>query len=152
MDYTHQQPPYDGTGSPNLQQGAPPPQPQVGTTGRGRGRRAYAAQQYDFNAASPAGPVMQTYDQQQPQPGYVAPYGQQQVPAQPVSPTVPYGQPLPQGYQDGQQFYQQPLYPQQPSYQGQQPNVGGITNQFASMHVSTVSSSSFFTHSSLQIL
>jgi len=149
MDYTHQQPPYESAGSPNLQQGMPPPQTQAGTTGRGRGRRAYAAQQYDFNATSPAAPLIPTYDQQQPQPGYAVPYAQQPVQAQPVSPTVQYGQPAQPGYQDGQQFYQQPLYPQQPPYQGQQPNVGVLGNQFSNMHVSTVSSSRCFAHRSL---
>ena len=127
-------PPDRGTaGTPPVQQPAAP---------RGRGRRQYAAQQYDFSAPAPA-----QYDQsaqpaqypaqvyQQGQPTAAVPpaqYGQYPAPSQPG-----YPQPQP-GYQYGQE-YQQPNPNMQPQgYQGQ-PGVGGITNQFQNMHVSQVS-------------
>lgn len=142
-----QYPPDHGTAA------SPPIQPQQPTAPRGRGRRAYAAQQYDFNAPAPAvydqsaqqaQYPAQAYQQQQGQPA-AAPaaqgqYGQYPVPAQP-------GYPQP-GYQYGQE-YQQPSPSLQPQgFQGQA-GVGGITNQFQNMHVSQVSLIIYCTYNSL---
>jgi len=111
-------------------------QPATRTT-RGRGRRAYAAQQYDFNA--PAMPP--AYDQQQ----YQYPPGQaypQQQPADASSPP-PYVQQqgYPQQHQYGQDYKAaggspQAAYLQQP-YPGQ-PGVAGMTQQFQQMNMSQV--------------
>jgi hypothetical protein len=117
-------------------------QPGTGTT-RGRGRRAYAAQQYDFNAPA----VPPAFDQQQqysyPPAGQAFAQQQQQQPAA-TSPQSQYPQQAqqayPQQYQYGPEYgtaagsptagYQQP-------YPGQ-PGVGGMTQQFGQMHVSQV--------------
>src|SRR5436305_10981681 len=99
MEYTNY-PPQETATSPVNQ----PVQPQQGQphAARGRGRRAYAAQQYDFNSPQLA-PV---YDQQ---PQYPAGQGFQQPAPQPVGgPTQPqYGQPQTypqQSYQYGQEY------------------------------------------------
>jgi len=141
QNYMQQQP--GPTMSPGLQQqqpgqqpGAPQQQPQT----RAKGRRQYAAQQYDFNA--PAAPSM--FDQQQQ-------FGQQQYPPQqnayqqygqpapvgvpPAQPGQPQGYPQQPGYAYGQEYQQTP--PQYAGYQTQ-PGVGGITNQMQGMHIGQV--------------
>jgi hypothetical protein len=113
------------------------PQQQHPAASKGRGRRQYAAQQYDFNAPAAAPPM---YEQQQP---YLQQQAYQQ--SQPIQ-QAQYGQPqtYPQqgGYQYGQE-YQAPspnAYPQgyPPSYQQGQPNVAAMTNSFQHMQVAQV--------------
>jgi len=136
LEMDHQYPPQD----PNVAGNPMAKQPTTGAT-RGRGRRAYAAQQYDFNA--PGMPA--AYDQQQYQypsgQGYPQAYPQQQ-PADASSPP-PYlqQQGYPQQHQYGQDYKAaggspQTAYPQQP-YPGQ-PGVAGMTQQFQQMHVAQV--------------
>lgn len=101
---------------------------------RGRARRQYAAQQYDFNA--PAAPSMynQQYDAPQyPQQGYQA--GPAAMPA--AQPGQPQGYAQP-GYQYGQE-YQQPMSPNMYQDGHQRPaGVAGMTSQFQNMQVSQV--------------
>jgi len=115
------------------------PQQQHPAASRGRGRRQYAAQQYDFNA--PAAVPM--YEQQQPYPQQQA-YQQSHPIA--AAQQAQYGQPqtYPQqgGYQYGQEYqahspnaYPQ-TYPQ--GYQQGQPNVAAMTNSFQHMQVAQV--------------
>lgn len=108
-----------------------PPQQQT-TASRGRGRRQYAAQQYDFNVPT-APPV---YDQQS---QYPLQQSQTQPPAQ-------YGQPpdhtQQQGYHYGQEYQQTSPHLYQQGFQGQT-GVSGMTNQFQQMHVSQVCPRSF---------
>ena len=122
------------------QQANPPQQQQQSGSSRGRGRRAYAAQQYDFNA-----PVAGSMYTQQPPQTYPPPAYSQAAPA--VGPVQSqagqpqgYGHPQaypPPGYQYGQDYkapdpnmYQQP-------YPGQT-DVAGVTNQMQHLHVSQV--------------
>jgi len=134
MDYNYHNPQDPSQEQPN------PPQQQQPTASRGRGRRAYAAQQYDFNVPSAGSMYNQQPQQPYPAPGYspAAPaavpvqsqQGQPQVYGQPQT----YAQP---GYQYGQE-YQAPspnMY-QQP-YPGQA-GVAGVTNQMQHLHVSQV--------------
>jgi len=134
---------YPTAQDPSQQQQQPmqPQQQPQSTAPRGRGRRAYAAQQYDFNVPAASGPM---YSQAQvPQPsGFQAggvPVGAVPVQSQAGQPQV-YGQPqaYPQpGYQYGQE-YQAPspnMYQQQ--YPGQA-GVAGVTNQMQHLHVSQV--------------
>lgn len=99
---------------------------------RGRARRQYAAQQYDFNA--PAGPSL--YNQQQDVQQYPA-QGYQAGPAAmaPMQPGQPQTYPQP-GYQYGQEHQQ----PSPNMYQdGQRAGgVAGMTSQFQNMQVSQV--------------
>lgn len=138
MEYNY--PGQAGAISPNQQQAIPGQQQQPAAP-RGRGRRAYAAQQYDFNA--PAAAPM--YEQQ---PQYPPNQAYHQGQASIATSQPPYGQPqtYPQqgGYQYGQE-YQAPgpnVYQQQQGYQqGYQqgpPNVAGMTSQFQNMQVAQV--------------
>jgi hypothetical protein len=116
--------------SPNQPLSQPEQAPQQGTT-RGRGRRQYAAQQYDFSNPAPA-----VYDQQ---PQYPA---QGYPPAQPAPPVsqASYGQPqaYPQpGYQYGQEYQQPSPNMYQQGYQGQT-GVNGVTKQFQNLQVTQV--------------
>lgn len=100
---------------------------------RGRARRQYAAQQYDFNA--PAGPSM--YNQQQDAQQYPV-QGYQAGPA--TTAPVQLGQPqtYPQpGYQYGQE-YQQPTSPNMYPDGQRAAGVTGMTSQFQNMQVSQV--------------
>jgi hypothetical protein len=116
----HDNPMQNTTASPNLQS-QPQQQP---AASRGRGRRQYAAQQYDFNA--PAASSMYDQPPQYATPGY---FQQGQQPPVPSMAQPQYGQefpgPAPNAYA--------------PGYQGQ-PSVVGMTNQFQQMHVSQVES------------
>jgi len=113
---------------------------------RAKGRRQYAAQQYDFNAPAASSVYdQQLYSQQQyPQQQN---FYQQQPPAQlppggVVPPTQPGQSPQPypqQGYGQYGQEYPQAASPQYGGgYPQQQPNVGGITNSMQNMHLSQV--------------
>jgi hypothetical protein len=134
---------YPTAQDPSQEQPNPPhQQQQQQTASRGRGRRAYAAQQYDFNVPSAGSMYNQQPQQPYPAPGYPAAapaavgvqsqqQGQPQVYGQPQT----YAQP---GYQYGQD-YQAPspnMY-QQP-YPGQVGGVAGVTNQMQHLHVSQV--------------
>ena len=104
-------------------------QQQAAAAPRGRGRRQYAAQQYDFNAPAPDAIFAQ---QQHPQ--QFAPPGFQQ--GQIIPPQ--YGQPqqAQTGVQYGQEYQQ--LGPNMYQHGEQQVNVGGIANQFQQMQVTQV--------------
>jgi len=102
---------------------------QAAAAPRGRARRQYAAQQYDFNApAAPApAPYGQQYDAQQ----YSAQgYAAGPAAMAPVQPGQPQGYPQP-GPQYGQE-YQQPSFDQRPA------GVASMTSQFQNMQVSQV--------------
>ena len=128
--------PVQDTKSPNPQSIQQQQQP---ASARGRGRRQYAAQQYDFNvpAAAPMYEQPPPYPQQQ---------GYQQSQPIPAGPQAQYGQPqtYPQqgGYQYGQEYQAPgsnaypPGYPQ--GYQQGQPNVAAMTNSFQHMQVAQV--------------
>jgi len=122
------------------QQGPNQPQQQQPTVSRGRGRRAYAAQQYDFNVPSAGSMYNQQPQQPYPSPGYptatpaAVPAQSQQGQTQAYGQPQTYAQP---GYQYGQE-YQAPspnMY-QQP-YPGQA-GVAGVTNQMQHLHVTQV--------------
>ena len=106
--------------------------PQAGAAAsRPRGRRQYAAQQYDFNAPAPPG-----NDQQA---AYYGQAYQQQLPPSGAGVAQPqYDQPPQQGHAYGQE-YQQPGFQQ--DYNAPYPGQSGVpsmTNQFQKMHVSQV--------------
>ena len=105
------------------------------TTPRVRGRRQYAAQQYDFNVPAAPAPYdgqtqypMQAY-QQQPQPA--APVAQGQY-------AQPQGYPAPYPEQVGQQQATFAPNAYQGGYSAAQPNVAGLTNQMQNMSVAQV--------------
>jgi hypothetical protein len=106
---------------------------------RGRARRQYAAQQYDFNApAVPAAYNQQQYDAQQyPVQGYQAgPAAMAPVqPGHPQSYAQPGQQQQPQQYgqQYGQEYQQQP-----PSFDQRPGGVAGMASQFQNLQVSQV--------------
>lgn len=132
-----------GSGPPN--QAPSPPPGQAGsqqTAGsRPRGRRQYAAQQYDFNAPAP-GPM---YQQQQQYPAQGYQYSKEQIPQGGTPATVDgtqqvYAQPqmYPQpGYQYGQGYQTQGPHMYQAS-EGVVQSVPGMANQFQHMHVTQV--------------
>lgn len=138
MEYNY---PQDAANPVDPQSAAQPPQQQPQSTGaRGRGRRQYAAQQYDFNAPGPA----PSYDQQA---HYVAQGFQQAQPGVAGTQLQQYGQPP---VQYGQEYQAPGSNTYQQGYQGQ-PNVTGMTNQLQQMHVSQVAPSPFLlTHSLLR--
>jgi hypothetical protein len=103
---------------------------------RGRARRQYAAQQYDFNApAVPAAYNQQQYDAQQyPVQGYhtgPAAMAPVQQPGHPQSYAQPGQQQQPQQY--GQEYQQQP-----PSFDQRPGGVAGMASQFQNLQVSQV--------------
>src|SRR5579859_7537743 len=127
--------------SPNQQPIVPGQQPlqqQAPAAPRGRGRRQYAAQQYDFNAPAPDA----MYAQQRPPQQYQVPGYQQGQPVAPVTAAPqqygqPHGYPQP-GYQYGQDYQAPSPSAYQQNFQGQQ-GISGMTNQLQQMHVSQVS-------------
>lgn len=141
MDYSS----YPAAQDPSQQQQpTQPQQQQPPTASRGRGRRAYAAQQYDFNVPTASGPMYNQPQAQSPSltPGYPqsgAPGGAMSGQSQPGQPQV-YGQP--QGYsQPGYQYGQEYQAPSPTMYQQPYPGqagVAGVTNQLQHLHVSQV--------------
>ena len=131
MEYNY--PSGQGTAtSPNQPLAQPEQAQQQGTT-RGRGRRQYAAQQYDFSSPAPAAYGQQHQQPQYPTQGY--PQGQPAPVAQ-----ASHGQPqaFPQpGYQYGQEYQQSSPNMYQQGYQGQA-GVNGVTKQFQNLEVTQV--------------
>jgi hypothetical protein len=128
MEYNY---PQNAPTSTDPQSTAQPPQnQQQPTAARGRGRRQYAAQQYDFNAPASA-PL---YDQQA---HYVAQGYQQPQPAVSGTQIQQLGQPPAQSYQYAQEYQAPGSNTYQQGYQGQ-PNVAGMTTQLQTMQVTQV--------------
>jgi hypothetical protein len=131
MEYNY--PSGQGTATSPNQASAQPEQAQQQGTTRGRGRRQYAAQQYDFSSPAPA-----VYGQEHQQPQYPAqgyPQGQPAHVAQ-----ASYGQPQAYsqpGYQYGQEYQQPSPTMYQQGYQGQA-GVNGVTKQFQNLEVTRV--------------
>jgi hypothetical protein len=125
--------------SPN-QPVAQPIQASQQSATRGRGRRQYAAQQYDFSSPTPASYNQQPVQPQYPAQGYPASQGYQQSQTIPSLTQTPYGQPqtYPQpGYQYGQEYQQSGSDLHQQGYQGPQ-GVSDVTKQFQNLHIAQV--------------
>lgn len=125
--------------SPN-QPVAQPIQPSQQSATRGRGRRQYAAQQYDFSSPTPAAynqpPIQSQYLAQ----GYPASQGYEESQSIPSVTQTHYGQPqaYPQpGYQYGQEYQQSGSIQHQHGFQGPQ-GVSDVTKQFQNLHVAQV--------------
>jgi hypothetical protein len=136
----HRSPPEYHQSLPS-QEPPPPPQQQPQPIARGRGRRAYAAQQYEFNAPL----TTSVYGQQQPYPtpGYATGQTGPSTSSTQQEPPPPDGQPpanpLP-GHQVGHEY--QPTHPNvYPSPYSGGNGVTGATNQFQKMTFSEQASS-----------